>query len=151
MDLSADAWLGGPVGPARGIGKDFFAREARRAGLVARSRTESADVGLVSDWRELAAPDFDPAAVHPSVIEFYVETSAFDLDAWSEWRGVFRPFGWLLARLFSRRLQQLNVPLSALDTSRGVTSEVVQFVDPSSGGVREPAWVRELVGSGNVL
>jgi hypothetical protein len=57
----------------------------------------------------------------------------------------------LLALLFSRRLQQLNVPLSALDTSRGITSEVLQLVEPTSGEVRYTAWLRTLIGSGNVL
>ena len=47
-------------------------------------------------------------------------TAAYELDSWAEWCGAFRPFGRLLALLFSRRLQQLNVPLTGLDTSRGV-------------------------------
>jgi hypothetical protein len=70
---------------------------------------------------------------------------------WAEWCGGFRPFGSLLAMVFSRRLQQLNVPLSPLDTSRGITSDVLQLVDPSSGEVRYTAWLRELLGTGNVL
>lgn len=59
--------------------------------------------------------------------------------------------GRALARLFSRRLQQLNVPLSSLDTSRGLTSAVLQLVDPATGAVRHTAWLRELAGSGDVL
>src|SRR5262249_44202799 len=82
---------------------------------------------------------------------FYEQTAAYKLDAWSEWCGFFRPFGWLLAVLFSRRLQQLNVPLSGLDTSRGLSSEGLQFVDPTSGQLRHTAWFRRLQGSGNVL
>jgi hypothetical protein len=71
--------------------------------------------------------------------------------AWSEWRGIFRPFGGALAALFSRRLQQLNVPLSALDSSRGMTSIVVQMRDPASGELKQTAGVRELQATGNVL
>ena len=52
--------------------------------------------------------------------------------------------------MFNRRLQQLNVPLSGLDTSRGMASEVVAVVDPVSGRVVFTAWVRRLVGSGHV-
>jgi CRP-like cAMP-binding protein len=91
----------------------------------------------VADFGALAARDFDPAGVHPAVADFYARTAAFELDSWAEWCGAFRPFGRLLARLFSRRLQQLNVPLSGLDTSRGVTSEVLQLVDPATGAVRQ--------------
>jgi hypothetical protein len=148
IDVSEMRWLDGPSGPPRGIGTDFFSQLAVRQGLDLRRDGER---GLLPDFSALAAPDFAPDAVHPSVIDFYAHTSAYDLDAWAEWCGVFRPFGWLLARIFSRRLQQLNVPLSGLDTSRGMTSEVYQLVDPASGAVRHTAWVRQLLGSGHVL
>ena len=69
----------------------------------------------------------------------------------TQWNGLFRPFGGLLAILFSRRLQQLNVPLSGLDTSQGMTSEILQLVDPVSTEVRYIAWVRELIGSRHTL
>ena len=62
----------------------------------------------------------------------------------------FRPFGWLLALLFSRRLQQLNVPLSPLDTSLGITNSVLKLRD-ARGAARVTAWVRELVGSRHTL
>lgn len=64
------------------------------------------------DSPTLRGGSFDPIKVHPSVVRFYEETTGDELDAWAEWCGVFRPFGWMLAVLFSRRLQQLNVPLS---------------------------------------
>jgi hypothetical protein len=145
----ADApWLAGPVGHARGIGAAFFADLAQREGLIIR---RSPDAGLISEFAALAAADFDPGAVDPRVVTFYARTAAYDLDSWAEWCGAFRPFGRLLALLFSRRLQQLNVPLSGLDTSRGVTSEVLQLAEPSTGAVRRTAWVRRLVGSGNIL
>ena len=73
------------------------------------------------------------------------------LDAWAEWCGAFRPFGWLLAVLFSRRLQQLNVPLSGLDTSRGLTNSVWHLVHSPSNACRYVVWVRHLVGSGDTL
>lgn len=148
MDLAEMPWLDGPVGPSRGIGVQYFSELAARQGLEVRSDGAR---GLLADFGALAAADFEPSAVHESVAEFYTRTSDYALDAWAEWCGVFRPFGWLLARLFSRRLQQLNVPLSGLDTSRGMTSDVLQLVDPTSGAVRHTAWVRQLLGSGHVL
>lgn len=147
-DIVQVPWLDGPVGHPRGIGRDFFASLADHEGLAV---LQDGQRGLLADFAALAAPDFDPAAVHPSVAAFYTRTSDYDLDAWAERCGVFRPFGKLLALLFSRRLQQLNVPLSGLDTSRGITSEVIQLVDRSTGEVRQPAWVRQLLSTGNVL
>lgn len=147
VDLARDAWLDAPVGGTRAIGRDFFLRLAESEGLEVR---RNARAGLVADFEQLRSDDFDPSRVHSSVTAFYCETSAYEMDAWSEWCGPFRPFGSMLALLFSRRLQQLNVPISALDTSRGITSEVIQLVEPD-GAVRWTAWVRELVGTRNVL
>ncbi len=147
VDLASSPWLTGPVGRTRGIGPSFFRDLAGEHGLTVR---RAGARGLLQDFAALAADDFDPAAVHASVIDFYMRTSEYDLDSWAEWSGALRPFGWLLAVLFSRRLQQLNVPLSGLDTSRGVSSEVVQLVD-AEGDVRETAWIRTLLASGNVL
>ncbi len=145
--LSAAPWLAGPVGQPRGIGADFFTDLAARDGLTLHQRL---DAGLISEFDALAASDFLPEAVDPAVIGFYARTAAYELDSWAEWCGAFRPFGRLLALLFSRRLQQLNVPLTGLETSRGVTSDVLHLVD-SVGELRYTAWVRRLVGTGNVL
>jgi hypothetical protein len=148
VDLARAPWLAGPGAPTRGVGADFFVDLARAEGLAL---DESGEQGLLGDFGALAAPDFDPSGVHAAVVDFYERTAAYTLDAWSEWHGAFRPFGRLLARLFSRRLQQLNVPLSGLDTSRGVTSEVLRLTDPETGAVHYTAWVRRLLGSGRVL
>jgi hypothetical protein len=141
-------WLDGPAGKPTGIGADFFDDYAAERGLrVLRGQP----AGLVDDFAVLRSDAFDPSAISPAVIDFYARTSAYDLDAWSQWCGVFRPFGWALAVLFSRRLQQLNVPLANLDTSRGMTSDVFPVVDPATGRSVWTAWVRQLVGTGNVI
>lgn len=148
VDLTRDPWLAGPVGPTTKIGRDYFENIARFEGLEIR---RTGVRGLLGDFAALRGPSFDPDQVHPSVVAFYEQTSAYDLDAWAQWSGTFRPFGSLLAFLFSRRLQQLNVPLSALDTSRGVTSEVLHLADPATGTIRYTAWGRQLRSTGDVL
>ncbi len=147
IDLAQHAWLDGPVGDVRVIGPDYFDRLAAREGLnVARGRTG----GLIADFRRLDGPSCATAEVAPSVVRFYECTSDFELDLWAEWCGVFRPFGRALALIFSRRLQQLNVPLSSLDTSEGLRSEVLRLVD-REGTVKLTAWVREIVSTGRIL
>lgn len=137
-------WLDGPVGPTSGIGKDYFAGYAASKGL---SIAGDGVRGLLRDFNgQTGVPGVDGR-----VAKFYERTSEYELDAWAEWSGAFRPFGWLLALLFSRRLQQLNVPLSGLDTSRGMTSEVLHLAEPETGEVKTTAWVRQLVGTGNLL
>ena len=149
VSLDTYPWLQGPIAGPSGVGPSFFHDLANAAGWTVRD--SGSPRGLLSSLDHLAGPTFEPARVHPTVRAFYEQTSEFELDAWAEWCGAFRPFGWLLAALFSRRLQQLNVPLDPLDTSHGTSSEVVQLVDPRTGRVALTAWVRQLQRSGHVL
>ncbi len=147
--LAAYPWLEGPVAGPEGVGLRFFHRLAESRGLVVRSAGPSR--GLLPSLDLLAGPWFDPRRLDPDVRAFYERTSDFELDAWAEWCGAFRPLGRLLALIFSRRLQQLNVPLEPLDTALGTTSEVLQLADPDTGRVALTAWVRQLRRTGNVL
>lgn len=140
-------WLEGPIGPPAGIGTAFFETYAVTRSLrLERGRA----CGLLPELHCLRGPECDPTRVSPAVADFYERTSQYELDAWSHWCGAFRPFGWALAVIFSRRLQQLNVPLTGLDSSRGMTSDVVSVVD-AHGHALFTAWVRQLVGTGAVI
>ena len=148
IDLRQLPWLVGPIGNTIAIGRDFFDHLAAREGLVARRSTAG---GLLPTLDALSGSGFDPTHIHPAVRTFYEQTGQYELESWAEWCGVFRPFGRLLALLFSRRLQQLTVPLSGLDVRLGTTSEVIQVVDPTSGELRYTGWLRTLRATGNVL
>ncbi|MEO8215503.1 MAG: hypothetical protein ABI718_00305 [Acidobacteriota bacterium] len=148
IDPARTSWLSGPIGDPSGIGRDFFIGLASSEGL--QVRRSGGTRGLLA-MKQLRGPGFDPAEVAPAVRDFYEHTSDFELDSWAEWCGVFRPFGWLLTVMFSRRLQQLNMPLRPLDTSGGTVSEIIHLQDPASGEVMYTAWLRELRRTGNVL
>lgn len=146
VEMAAHPWLAGPVGPPSGIGLDFFQQFASSRGL----EIQPGD-GLLRDFGSLSGPNCIPAQISQAVGDFYRHTSAFELEAWSEWAGMFKPLGQLLALIFSRRLQQLNVPLSSLDTSHGITSDVVDLVEPATRKAVLTAWVRQLLRNKNVL
>ena len=148
VDLSVEKWLDGPIGKPTGIGENYFDELALESGLEILKN--QAGAGLI-EFAQLDGANFKAADVQPEVVDFYEHTSNYDLDAWGQWCGLFRPFGTLLAFIFSRRLQQLNVPLSSLDTSHGVTSEIVQLTDADSGAICYTAWIRKIIGTGNVL
>ncbi|HEX3892578.1 MAG TPA: hypothetical protein VHW46_08400 [Terracidiphilus sp.] len=148
VHLADHPWLDGPVGNTRIIGKTFFRVYAEQHGL---ELVESGTRGLMEDFSTLAGRLNDPSTVSPAVHDFYERTSAYELDAWAEWHTLFRPFGNALALLFSRRLQQLNVPLSSLDSSKGMSSAVLQMRDRLSGRLIQTAWVRELHATHNVI
>lgn len=149
ISLDEYTWLQGPIAGRGGVGRSFFRDLAREKGWSIRDG--GAPRGLLASLDLLAGPTFDPTRIHSGVRAFYEQTSEFELDAWAEWCGLFRPFGRLLAAIFSRRLQQLNVPLDPLDTSQGTSSEVLQLIDPTTGQVALTAWVRQLQRSGHVL
>jgi hypothetical protein len=146
--LSEHSWLDGPIGNTRIIGRGFFEGYAREHGFEI---IEDAHCGLMNNFSALFEDSNTPGVVAPAVRDFYEHTSAYTLDAWSEWHGFFKPFGWVLAVLFSRRLQQLNIPLSSLDSSKGMTSSVLQMWDRQKGQLVQTAWVRELHATRNVL
>ncbi|MEY4580609.1 MAG: hypothetical protein RL701_5312, partial [Pseudomonadota bacterium] len=142
----ADApWLAGPSGSVRGIGTDFFARWGESQGM--RVLPPGPDDGLVDSLALLAGPGFDPQTVHPSINDFYAHTAAYDLRIESRWSGPFRAFGWLIARMFARRLAQLNLPLSNRELRAGLESQIVRLGD-AQGQLRHTAWVRTAVQTG---
>ena len=147
LTLADHPWLDGPIGGTRSIGASFFAEHATRRGY---QNSDTGVPGLIPAFSQLD-PNSALANVAAPVRDFYEHTAAYDLDAWSEWHGLFTPFGRALAVLFQRRLQQLNVPLSPLDSSRGMTSEVTPFRDPATQQIVHTSWVRKLRATGNVL
>lgn len=148
VDLAANPWLDGPIGGTRQIGKSFFETYAAGKNL---EMNFSGIRGLVPDFRLLQIDNPSLSRVAAPVQVFYEQTSQYDLDVWSDWKGIFRPFGKALSLIFSRRLQQLNVPLSPLDSAKGMTSSVIQLHNPATGTAVCTAWVRELHATGNVV
>lgn len=149
VDLPRTPWLSGPIGSTRGIGVDFFDKWAsEKQWIVTRCTTGK---GLLPSFDGLASPGFDAKAIQPAVANFYERAAEYDMDVWSEWSGLFKPFGFLVASLFSRRLEQLNLPLSSLDTSWGMSSEVVQVTDQVSGELIANAWIRKLIKTGRII
>ena len=64
---------------------------------------------------------------------------------------MFCACGGALRWLYSRRLQQLNVPLRPLETSRGIASQVMKLRDSRTGATRYTVWYRVLKATGQVI
>ncbi len=134
----SETWLDVPFGNPAGIGEAYFDSLAQSSSLNVH---RNSDCGLVTNFQNLTGPTFDANLVSPEISRFYEETSKYELDLWSEWCGFFKPFGWMISFIFSRRLQQLNLPQRPLDSADGITSELVQLCDAESGP-KLTGWLR---------
>jgi hypothetical protein len=139
------SWLMAPFGDVDIIADHYIQRLARDESLTVERCSAG---GLLESARDLLGDD--APRLEPRIRDFYEHTARHELEVWSQWSALFRPFAALVQVLYSRRLQQLNLPLDPLDTSRGITSEVVKLRD-SSGTVRYSIWLRHLKATGRVI
>ncbi len=109
------------------------------------------DSGLLDDFKILVSTSNDGPRLNKRIIEFYEKTSNFNFEIWSEWCGFFRPFGWLLSRIFSIRLQQLNLPLHSMDAAKGIQSHIIKLTEKNSDFTKWTIWYRILRSSNNVI
>ena len=140
-------WLAGPIGE-RHIGEGSYRSAAEAEGLAVER--DVADGGLIPAFAALDGPSFDPNAIDAAVRDFYEHTAAFGMDVWSR---TFFPANiglYLLVTTISRQVDQLNFPLSPLDTALGMTSEIIQL-RRADGTVRYTGWFRKLAEHDRVL
>jgi hypothetical protein len=140
-------WLWGPFGGYY-IGDKPYEECAEREGLTLLRHAASG--GLIPDFAALEGEGFRLADVAPAVRDFYEHTAEFRMDVWSETHFPWSIGLWLLVTTISRKVNQLNFPLRALDTARGMDSEIVLLKEPD-GRVRYAGWYRRLSDSGRVV
>lgn len=144
-----EGWLDGPLGGTQ-IGRGIFDEVARARALVVHHDREGS--GLLPSFEQLRSSRFDPDETDARVRNFYECTTSYGMEVWSQWRGVLRVLPRLVIKLVSPGIQQFNVPLDPLDTSRGMTSEILEFA-PARGGGEIPfvGWLRHSNLAGQVV
>ncbi len=135
VDRERDEWLSGPIGKINEKAKEFVGRVARDEQLSIKRNEPGA--GLIDSFEDLGI------SVNPKIEAFYSRTSDYDLDAWTEWKPFFKPFGSIVGLLFSKRIQQLYLPQKALETAYGIKSEIIRLVDRDDQSVYR-VWHRRL-------
>lgn len=143
------SWLMGPFGEVDRIGDVYVQRLADEENLVVERHTSGA--GLMDSFDALALDVASRARLRPEITGFYERTADHDLEVWSEWNPLFCACGGALRWLYSRRLQQLNVPLRPLETSRGIASQIMKLRDQRTGETRYTVWYRVLKATGEVI
>ncbi len=127
-------WLNSPFGDIDGIADHFVDSLAASQQLTVHHNEPNE--GLLNDIDDLGLNNEELERLNPKIIDFYTRTVNYDFEIWSHWSGVFRPFGWLLSRIFSQRLKQLNLPLNPLESSLGIESNVIKLRNSCA----EPIW-----------
>jgi len=148
MRRSDAPWLRCYLGKPGLIGTGVYQRIAQEEHLQLRN---SPHAGLIPDFGALRGPSFDPDAVHPRIRHFYEHAAEYQMEVWSEVYFVGRFFLWVLVEFLSRRMDQLNFPISSLEVAKGMASEVIQLIEPGSGKLLYTGWLRRLKSSGRVI
>lgn len=141
-------WLHCYLGKPGLIGTAVYQRIAQEEHLQLRN---SPRAGLIPDFGVLRGPSFDPEGVHPRIRHFYEHAAEYQMEVWSEVYFVGRFFLWVLVEFLSRKMDQLNFPISSLEVAKGMASEVIQLIDPVSGKLLYAGWLRRLKSSGRVI
>lgn len=141
-------WLKGPMSDDNVIGGKFYEVYAAKEGLVADGAHSG---GLMKDFTSVIPTD-DPlsAKLNAKVKHFYEHTVQYKLEVWSEWYSPVSFFSKIIIRSLSAKMDQLNIPLNPLETSRGMTNEVLHLRE-KSGKLRFACWLRKSILSGKVV
>ena len=149
INPQSNRWLMGPFGQTSGIADTFVQQLMEEENL--KLEKNHASFGLLDSIEQLNLPGQDLAKLNPLVKDFYEHTFGYGFEVWSHWCGVFYPFGWLIRLLFSRRLQQLNLPLNPLDSALGIESNIWKLYADGAQHPEYTIWYRILKSQQNVI
>ena len=141
-------WLNCPLGDSVLIGTGIYERIAQDEHLELRNVP---DAGLIANFEVLRGPSFNPDTIHPRVRHFYEHTAQYQLEAWSEVSLLGQFFLWLLVEFISKRMDQLNFPISPMEMARGMSSQIIQLARSETGELVYTGWLRRLKSSGAVM
>jgi len=141
-------WLDCVLGKPGVIGTGVYQRIAEEEKL---GMSQPPDAGLIPSFESLRGPSFDPDRVDPRIRHFYEHTALYKLEVWSEVYFAGKFVLWLLVEFISRRMDQLNFPISSLEVAKGMTSEVVELRELASGRLAYTGWLRRFRATGKVI
>ena len=149
IDPKEVPWLIGPFGNMGGIGASFIDHLAEKEDLVVKR--DQGSNGLIPSISDLNLPDVEASRLSQAVADFYEHTADYDLDFSVEWTSFFRMLGLLVNRLFSNRINQLNIPTQNLSDGESLKSEIITLLDPTTNQAKYTIWFRTIESSGQVI
>ena len=139
-------WLMGPFGNLDIIDENFIYQFAEKEKLVVGGETKTG--GLLPSISGLNLPEDERSNLCSQVVDFYENTSNYNLYFSVKWNPVFKVFGILISKLFSDRLRQLNIPTSRANNFHALKSDLISLVQSDSKKVKYTFWRRSIRSSG---
>lgn len=149
IDSKNYEWLLGPFGGTKRIGIKFVEQLAKDESLVIDRQRKNQ--GLLDSILSLGLLENELKRLSPNVIDFYESTSNYDLLLKAKWNPFFRILGTLIKSVFSKRIEQLNVPIDNLEDASGLTNEIIKLVDTKTNEVKRTIWLRTFKSTGQVV
>ena len=146
---SENSWLIGPFGELDGIGETFIHQLAKKENLIIKRKLNSK--GLLDSISALNFTEEEIKKLSKKVIDFYEKTADFKLKFKVKWNLFFKPFGFVVNRLFSQRINQLNIPTQNIDESENISSEIIELISNESNEVKYTIWLRKSQATGIVI
>lgn len=87
--------------------------------------------------------------INPLITDFYTNTVNFNMDIRFNWNTAFKPVAHLVKMLFSKRLQQMNIPIIPSDELLKTNSFIVKIDE--NNGLMQNFWVRKLLTANQVI
>lgn len=142
-------WLMGPFGNLDAIGKDFFHQFAKKENLIIQINSNTK--GIIPSMLKLNLSETEFSNLSKNVIAFYEKTENYNLDFSVKWNAFFKFFGILVNKLFSNRINQLNIPIKNIADSETLKSKIINLIDPKSNEIKYTFWFRSIESSGQVI
>lgn len=142
-------WLIGPFGELNGIGEDFIFQLASKENLTIVRDTKSK--GLLQSINNINLTEKEIKKLSLKVIDFYEKTADYNLKLNVNWNPLFKVFGYLVNRLFSQRINQLNIPIKNIEETENLKSEIIELISNENKEVKYTIWLRKFQSTGKVI
>ncbi|MBK9801278.1 MAG: hypothetical protein IPP56_16670 [Bacteroidetes bacterium] len=142
-------WLIGPFGELNGIGEEFIYQLASNENLtIVRNATSK---GLLQSISDLNLNEKENKKLSRKVIDFYEKTADYNLQLNVHWNPLFKLFGYIVNRLFSQRINQLNIPTENVEESENLISEIIELLSKDNEELKYTIWLRKFQSTGKVI
>lgn len=149
IDPSDYPWLMGPFGELNGIGEEFIHQLAVKEDLTIIRNSRSK--GLLRSISDLHLSEKEVESLSRKVIDFYEKTADYKLQFHVNWNPFFKLFGYMVNRLFSQRINQLNIPTANIPESEKLSSEIIELISNESKEVKYTVWLRKFQSTARVM